>query len=69
MIKVDVTFLTPWNKLHYINTKVENISKTKQIAIDFFMYTLKKERLKITQLVMVHFIKMNELKLTQLELF
>ena len=30
-------------------------------------YTLKKQRLKITQLEKVRFIKMNELKLTQVE--
>ena len=34
-----------------------------------FVYTLKKQRLKITQLQKVRFIKMNELKLTQVELF
>ena len=33
------------------------------------MYMLKKQRLKVTQLEKVRFIKVNELKLTQVELF
>ena len=33
------------------------------------LYTLKKQKLKITQLEKVRFIKVNELKLTQIELF
>ena len=33
------------------------------------LYTLKKQRIKITQLEKVRFIKVNELKLTQVELF
>ena len=33
------------------------------------MYTLKSQKLKITQLEKAHFIKVNELKLTENELF
>ena len=33
------------------------------------LYALKKQRLKITQLEKVRFIKVNELKLTEVELF
>ena len=39
------------------------------ILIYLYMYTLKNERLKITQLEKTHFIKVNELKLSQIELF
>ena len=35
----------------------------------FPKYTLKNKRLKITQLEKAHFIKVNELKLTEVELF
>ena len=35
----------------------------------FEIYTLKRQRLKITHLEKVRFIKVNELKLTQVELF
>ena len=41
----------------------------KQISNVGYMYTLKKHRLKITQLEKVRFIKVKELKLTQIELF
>ena len=34
-----------------------------------FAYTLKKQRLKITKLEKTRFIKVNELKLTEVELF
>ena len=44
------------------------ISQAKKSKI-FSFYTLEKQRLKITQLEKVCFIKMNELKLTQVELF
>ena len=39
------------------------------IVLKPFIYMLKKQRLKITQLEKLRFIKVNELKLTQVELF
>ena len=38
-------------------------------ALIFKVYTLKNQRLKITQLEKARFIKVNELKLTEVELF
>ena len=43
--------------------------KTQKKSRKYFLYTLKKQRLKITQLEKVRLIKVNEIKLTQVELF
>ena len=40
-----------------------------QMSLGIEKYTLKKQRLKITQLEKARFIKVNELKFTQVELF
>ena len=51
---------------------VSIISTKKQITLEianFEFYTLKNQRLKITRLEKAHFIKVNELKLTEVELF
>ena len=58
--------------LSYTNFSIElmlNRHKLGLRALKHTNYTLKKQRLKITQLEKVGFIKVNELKLTQAEIF
>ena len=46
-----------------------NLISREEFLKEVLPHTLKKTRLKITQLEKLHFIKVNELKLTQVELF
>ena len=63
-----MTWLTDWSieALQGIFTRFFTRVK---INLKMLIYTLKNQRLKITQLEKARFIKVNELKLTQVELF
>ena len=50
-------------------TQVELFSFFHFMCVAAYAYTLKNQRLKITQLEKAHLVKGNELKLTEVELF
>ena len=48
---------------------IQRIKSYSSNILDTRLYTLKNQRLKIAQLEKAHFIKVNELKLTEVEIF